>query len=66
MIKINFIHLLKQINLKNMKLADIFKKKSASDKTKKVIIKVDQKQLEKIVGGATTSFVIKQGCVSDK
>ena len=45
-----------------MKLADIFKKKSANDKTKKVIIKVDQKQLEKIVGGATSvHFTMKQG-----
>ncbi len=47
-----------------MKLKDLFSKKT-NQNTEKVIVKIDKKQLEKIVGGGaggkTTPITIKMG-----
>lgn len=42
-----------------MKLTDLFKKKSKDVQTKVESIKIDKKQLEKIVGGAGDKVVEK-------
>jgi hypothetical protein len=45
-----------------MKLTDIFRKKSKITKTEKSVVKIDKKQLSKIVGGMDT---ILGGVVTD-